>query len=293
MNISLSPEVIFHIGSFGVTNSYFWSIVLILVLIFVIVRTNVKKKEVPSRAQGLLEVLIEGAYGFVRSIAGSDEKTKKVFPLVFTMFIFILAANLATFLPGQAAFSVEKTQGSVPLFRAVMADYSLVFVMTFVTIVITQIVAISVSGPFGYVGKFINLSGFKTLFKSLGKKEVGMSQLAGLIFQAFLDLFLGLMDIVGEAAKVISLSFRLFGNIFAGEVLSAVMFFIGFSVVKFGFIKVSALAASGNIIVASLINLPFMFLGLLTAIVQAFVFSVLTLIFVVMASETEVEEKEA
>jgi F-type H+-transporting ATPase subunit a len=76
------------------------------------------------------------------------------------------------------------------------------------------------------------------------------------------------MNIIGESAKVVSLSFRLFGNIFAGEVLGSVMLFL------FPFF----------------LPLPFMFLGLLTAIVQAFVFSVLTLVFINMASEGASEE---
>ena len=86
--------------------------------------------------------------------------------------------------------------------------------------------------------------------------------------QGLLDLFLGLMDIVGEIAKIISLSFRLFGNIFASEVLIAVALFLA----------------------PFIVPIPLKFLGLLTAIVQAFVFSVLTLVFVNMASEIEEEE---
>ena len=76
------------------------------------------------------------------------------------------------------------------------------------------------------------------------------------------------MDIVGELAKIFSLSFRLFGNIFAGEVLTAVILFLA----------------------PFFVPLPFMFLGLLTAVVQAFVFSILTLIFVTMASEIEEDQ---
>lgn len=264
MNISLSPEIIFYIGSFGISNSFFWSSVLSLSIIAFVLFLNNRLKQVPGRVQGLVEVLILGAYGFVKNVIGSEEKARKVFPLVFTMFIFILLANLATFIPGQSAITLRNGEDFVPLFRAVMADYSLVFVMTIVAIITTQVVAIAVAGPFGYIGRFINLSGFK---KIAGRNMKAGERLAALA-QAFLDFFLGLMDVVGELAKVISLSFRLFGNIFAGEVLGAVMLFLA----------------------PFFLPLPFQFLGLLTAIVQAFVFSVLTLIFISMASEVKAEE---
>ena len=115
--------------------------------------------------------------------------------------------------------------------------------MTLISVITTQIVSIAVLGPFKYVGKFINLKGP-------------------------LDFFLGIMDLVGEIAKVVSLSFRLFGNIFAGEVLTAVILFL----------------------MPFFAPLPFMFLGLLTAVVQAFVFAVLTLVFTSMVVESSAEE---
>jgi len=190
-------------------------------------------------------MLIEGAYDFVVSIVGSDKKAKKVFPLIFTMFFFVFFCNLLTYIPGQSAITLKTAEGAVPLFRAVIADYSLVFMMTITVVIIMQIVAIAVSGPLAYIGKFFN-------------------------FTNPLKFFLGIMDLIGEIAKVISLSFRLFGNIFAGEVLGAVMLFL------FPFVM----------------PLPFMFLGLLTAVVQPFVFSVLTLVFISMASEASDEKEE-
>jgi F-type H+-transporting ATPase subunit a len=223
-------------------------------------------KLVPGRLQGAVELVFEGAYGFVENVIGGEDKARRVFPLVFTMFIFTLVANLATFIPGQAAITIQGSEGVVPLFRAVMADYSLVFVMTIIAVLTTQIVAIIVSGPFGYLGKFINVSGFKkaVIAKAKFKERLGM------LAQGLLDFFLGLMELVGELAKIISLSFRLFGNIFAGEVLTAVMLFLA----------------------PFFLPLPFKFLGLLTAVVQAFVFAVLTLIFITMASEMEVDKED-
>jgi F-type H+-transporting ATPase subunit a len=153
-------------------------------------------------------------------MARDEKRAKRTFPLVFTMFLFILLANLFTFLPGAAAI----TSGDIPLFRAVTSDYGLVFVLTIIALVVVQVVAIVTNGPFGYLKQFIDVS-------------------------SPLNFILGVMNLIGEIAKILSLSFRLFGNMFAAEVLGAVMLFL----------------------MPFFIPLPFMFLGLITAIIQAVV----------------------
>ncbi|HAV10922.1 MAG TPA: hypothetical protein DCX32_00005 [Candidatus Moranbacteria bacterium] len=244
LNISLAPDILFYIGSLPVTNTLIGSFVISVVIIAAMLLVKKRlKKDTPGKFQNLVEFLMSGSYDFVVSIIGSEKKAKKIFPLAFTLFIFILVANLATFIPGQAAVTFNREGESVAIFRAVMADYGMVFVMTMITVILVQIVAIAVHGPFGYMGKFFN-------------------------FKSPLSFFLGLMDIVGELAKIVSLSFRLFGNIFAGEVLGSVMLFLA----------------------PFFVPLPFLFLGLLSAVVQAFVFAVLTVVFVKLASEIEEEE---
>lgn len=243
LNISLSPDILFYIGSFPVSNTFFWSLVVTVFLIFIFVFVAQKMKNVPSGLQNFIELLLEGSYSFVESVIGPGKKAQRIFPLVATMFIFIVVSNLAVFIPGQSAFTFDRSDGPVAIFRSVMSDYGLVLIMTLIAVITTQVVAIAVSGPFKYIGKFLN-------------------------FKSPLKFFLGIMDLIGEIAKIISLSFRLFGNVFAGEVLGMVMLFLA----------------------PFFIPLPFMFLGLLTAVVQAFVFAVLTLVFVSMASELETEE---
>ncbi len=243
LNISIAPEIIFYIKSFPVTNSLIWTLFIsgFLILTTLIIRFSLKM--IPGNLQNCAEVLIEESFAFVKSVIGSEEKAKKVFPLFFTLFIFILTANLFAFIPGQAAVTLKSGDGVISVFRSAMADYGMVLVLTIISVIIAQVVAIMTHGPFGYLGKFIN-------------------------FGSPLKFFLGIMDIVGEVAKVLSLSFRLFGNIFAGEVLGMVMLFL----------------------VPFIAPLPFMFLGVLTAIVQAFVFATLTLVFISLASEIEPDE---
>ncbi|MDX9778646.1 MAG: FoF1 ATP synthase subunit a [Patescibacteria group bacterium] len=245
LNISLAPETLFHIGTLPISNSFFWLMivsVLLIILTFLFYR-NLKMR--PGGIQSFMEMLLEGAYGFVEETVGDKKKTKRVFPLVFTMFFFVLICNLLTFIPGQSAVTIQTADGIAPLFRSIIADYGLVFMMTMISVLITQIVAIAVAGPLGYIGRFLN-------------------------FKSPLGFFLGIMDLIGELAKVMSLSFRLFGNMFAGEVLTAVMLFLA----------------------PFFLPLPFAFLGLLTAVVQPFVFAVLTLVFISMAS-TATEEAQA
>jgi len=235
LHVSLAPEVLFTLGSFPITNTELWQIFLSFILIIGALYIYFSKKMVPGGFQNFVELMIESGYDLVKSMMGNDEKkAKRTFPLVFTMFLFILLANLFTFLPGAGAI----TSDDVPLFRAVTSDYGLVFVLTMVTVVIVQIVAIITNGPFGYLKQFIDFSGP-------------------------LNFMLGLLNLIGELAKILSLSFRLFGNMFAAEVLGAVMLFLS----------------------PYFIPLPFLFLGLITAVIQAVVFSLLTTIFIAMASE--------
>ncbi len=242
LHVSLAPEIIFSLGTFPITNTELWQFSLSLVLIFGALYIAKNKKMIPGGFQNFVELLIENGYEVVLSMMARDEKrAKRTFPLVFTMFLFILLANLFTFLPGAGAI----TSGDIPLFRAVTSDYGLVFVLTIIALVVVQVVAIVTNGPFGYLKQFIDVS-------------------------SPLNFILGIMNLIGEIAKILSLSFRLFGNMFAAEVLGAVMLFL----------------------MPFFIPLPFMFLGLITAVIQAVVFALLTTIFIAMASELP-EEKRA
>ena len=242
LEISLSPEAVFHLGSFPVTNSFLLMVGVTLFLIVCAVVLSRTLKLVPKGFQNGAEMIFESALDFIDTIMNDEKKTRKVFPFVFSLFIFILIANLVNFIPGQAALTINEGGKFVPVLRGVMADYGMVFVLTMISFITVQIVGVAICGPFGYLGKFLN-------------------------FKNPLNFFVGFLELIGEFAKILSLSFRLFGNIFAGEVLMSVFLFL------FPF----------------LLPLPFMFLELITAVIQAFVFAVLTLVFIKMAGETAEE----
>jgi F-type H+-transporting ATPase subunit a len=258
LDISLSPKILFYIGDFPISNSFLWMIIVTLIVIIGTLLARYRFKQVPGRLQAAFEILIEGSYSFVASIMGDNDYTKRVFPLAFTLFIFILVSNLIVFLPGQGLVTFDGVDGTVPFARAVMADYGVVIVLTMITVITVQIVAVVSNGPLRYIGRFFNFS------KSPESKGIGG------FMERILNFFLGIMDLIGELAKVVSLSFRLFGNVFAGEVLGAVILSL----------------------MPWFVPLPFQLLGLLTAVVQAFVFAVLTLVFISLALKSG-EEIEA
>jgi F-type H+-transporting ATPase subunit a len=219
-------------------------------------------KPIPGKLQNIFEVIIDILYDFAHSVIGDEKKTKKVFPLFLALFIFILSANLLPYLfPGQSAITINNGSQKVPLFRSIMSDYGIVLMLSLSVVIITQIAALAAHGPLRYIGNFINLDGVIKFIKFLIKGKFRI----GVLMQGLLDLFLGVMDILSEGMKVVSLSFRLFGNIFTGEILTAVILAL----------------------MPYFLPLPFMFLGLLSAVIQAFVFAMLTLISIGMATEAE------
>lgn len=257
MNISLAAEPIFHLGTFPVTNSLLVAVVLMVgfaVLAWVFHRR--KLAEVPTGFQNVIETVVEGSLQFVESVTGSRPTAERFFPLVATIFFFILLSNWFGLLPGVGSIGVHETieghQVLVPLFRSASADLNTTLAIAVVSVLGTQIFGVVVLGFFKHAGKFINL-GF------LKPKHFN--------FQSVTFFFVGLLELVSEVAKMVSFSFRLFGNIFAGEVLLIVV----------------------ATLVPYLAPLPFMFLEIFVGLVQALVFSLLTLVFLTIATAEHAE----
>jgi len=237
MNISLAPETLFTIAGFDVTNAFLVVMLISVLLILAFGSVTRKLKAVPKGLQLWLELFVMEGYKFVRDIAGSKETADKMFPFIMTMFLFFLVSNFLPFIPGIGAITFHE----VPIYRTATSDYSLAFSMAVLSVILMQVVAIVTGGIWTYFTKFFNLSG------PWGMKPI--------------NFFIGIMDIISEIAKIISLSFRLFGNLFAGEVLGAVV----------------------SSLLPIIAPVPFALLGVLTAFIQAAVFSILVLIFMSMS----------
>jgi len=242
--ISLRAETLFYIGPFPVTNALALS--ALVFILFVAIAFSLRKRitMIPGRIQNVAEVVVEGALGIMDTVLGDRRKSEKYFPLVFTVFIFILCSNWLGLLPGVGSLIVTNPEGTIPLFRSPASDLN--FTLALALIAIT----------------FVNIA---------SSRAIGLRQRAKAFFnfKGPIDFFVGILEIVSEFAKIISLSFRLFGNVFAGEVLLAIMAFL----------------------VPYVIPLPFLFLEIFVGTIQAFIFAMLTTVFVGMALAGHGEEE--
>lgn len=245
LDISLRAQQIFHIGSFPVTNALLLSTVVLVLLAILAITLRPRLKMVPGMVQNAFEMLVEGALGIMDSVLGDRRQSEKYFPLVFTVFLFILCSNWLGLLPGVGSFVVNNTtSGTVPLLRSPASDLN--FTLALALIAMTFVNAASAVA----VGFWHRLSVFFN-------------------FKSPVDFFIGILELVSEFGKIISLSFRLFGNVFAGEVLLAIMAFL----------------------VPYVLPLPFMFLEIFVGFIQAFIFGMLITVFVGMSLAHGAEEE--
>ncbi|MBP9694813.1 MAG: F0F1 ATP synthase subunit A [Candidatus Magasanikbacteria bacterium] len=245
---SFSPDTIASIGSFHITNTMI-NVWLALIIFFVFGMVLRKKVHVrPSRLQNSCEYFLESLFHYLDQVTGSRESTIKFFPVVGTVFFFILLSNWLGLLPGTGSITVDHA----PLFRPANTDLNLTVAMALVSVISSHIFAFATIGFFSHANKFVQLG---TIVKSLKKGPVA-------IFQALVEFMVGIIEIVGEMAKVMSLSLRLFGNIFAGEVLISVI----------------------GSLVSLLVPTPFMILEVLVGLIQASVFAILTTVYLTVAT---------
>jgi len=207
--LPITSQTVFSIGGFPVVNSFLT--IILVVIIFIIFGYIVTKKFSlrPKRFQMVVEALYEMMVSLVDSITGSRIHSEKIFPVVGALIVYISFANLIVFIPGLTSI----TYHGIDVFRAPMSDYNTTFGLAFAMVVSIQFISIREHGIAGYFGRFFQ---FKRLYHGMrnGFGDFGM---------AIVDFLMGLLEIVSEIAKIISLSFRLFGNIFAGEILSVII----------------------------------------------------------------------
>jgi F-type H+-transporting ATPase subunit a len=240
--VSLAAEKVFHLGPLPITNSLLatWVVMVILVIGAIILNRKIKKDR-PGGFQNLVEMIFEAALGLMDSVTQDRKQSMKFFPFVFTFFILIICGNWFGLLPGVGTVGFhEISEGKelfVPLLRGSAADLNFTLALAAISVVATQVIAVFTLGFVKHIKKYVN---FKNPI--LG--------------------FVGALEIISEFAKILSFSFRLFGNIFAGEVLLIVI----------------------GLIIPYLIPIPFLFLELFVGFIQAFIFAVLTLVFLKIAT---------
>jgi len=241
--ISLKPEIITTIGGFSVTNTIGSTLLTDLVIIAVVFFLNRFLALNPGRLQNIIESVIEYFHELTAQVAG--DRVEAIFPWFISFFIFIFISNIMGLFPGFETMQVlEKGTGEyIPLLRTATSDLNVTVALAVVSVTATHILSIRHIGVFNYLKRFFSFNPF--------------------------FMFVGVLEMVGEGTKLVSLSFRLFGNIFAGAVvLSTVSTLMTYS--------------------AFLGPLPFMALEMIVALIQALVFAMLTMIF--MSIMTTVHE---
>jgi F-type H+-transporting ATPase subunit a len=260
--ITLFAEPVFQLGELPVTNSLINSVVVVVFLSLFFVWAGNKVRKVPRGIQNFMEMILEGALNFSDSITGDRKKSEKFLPIVLGLFLFILINNWLGIFPGIGTVgNIQEHDGHpvfIPFFRGGTADLNTTLALAAVTVLFTHVMGVLAVGAWSYINRFINLEAFLEIPKKF-------SQDKSIILVNPIKAFVGLIEIVGEIAKVASLSFRLFGNVFAGEVLLASMMAL----------------------IAFFVPIPFMFLEILVGFIQALVFAVLILVFMTMATAEE------
>ncbi len=256
-------EPIAEVFGFIVTNTLLTSwIVTIFIIIFVFV-LNRNIKQNPGRLQNAFEMIVEKFLEIFDSLTGSRKQSFKFFPLVFAFFIFILFNNMVGVFPGVGSVGQIISSGGekyfIPYIKSATADLNATLAFALIAVIASHIIGVFAIGKWNYINKFINLNALIEIPKKALKEPT-------ILMINPIKIFTGFIEIISEIAKVASLSFRLFGNIFAGKILLAFMA----GVFAFG------------------LPLPFMFMELLVGFMQAFIFSLLVLAYLVtMTSVTE------
>jgi F-type H+-transporting ATPase subunit a len=263
---TLFAEPIFSIGNFTVTNSLINSWIVLLMVIIFAFSLKGRIKKIPGKLQNGLEMIMEWFLGIFDDVTGSRKKSLQFLPFILTFFFFILLNNWLGLLPGVGSVGkVVSEHGEnvfIPFLRGATADLNTTLALATVGLVVVHICGNISIGVWHYFNKFINLKAFLEIPKKVIKNPA-------ILLINPIKAFVGIVELIGEVAKIASLSFRLFGNIFAGEVLLAAM----------------------SAICAFLLPLPFMALEIIVGLIQALIFSVLILIYMSISTTPETEEE--
>ncbi len=259
---TLYAEPVFEVGSFQVTNSLInsWVVVILLVIFSVVLRKKIAR--IPKGIQNAFEIVIEGALNMADQVTGDRAKSKRIFPFVFAIFIFILLNNWLGLLPGIGSIGfIEESAGHsafIPYFRGGTADLNTTLALALFAVIGSNFFGILSVGVFRHFNKFVNVGVLAQIPGKIRKDPT-------VIFINPIKFFVGIIEIIGEVAKIASLSFRLFGNIFAGEVLLS---------------SIAVIFAFG-------LPIPFIFLEVIVGIIQALIFAMLMLVYFTIASTAE------
>ena len=242
IHITLSAETLTQLWGLPITNTLLtsWGVIFLLAVFAFVVGRNIRL--VPGKVQTLVEMLFGFVLEYMEGVLESRRMAERFFPLIMTLFLFIFAANLLEFTPGIGSIGIfHPTTGPgqaefVPLFRSVNTDLNVTLALAIISFLVIEVTGVLVIGALKYAGKFVNV-------------------------KSVLGFLIGIIEFFSEIARLVSFSFRLFGNIFAGEVLILVISFF----------------------VPVFLPVPLMLFEVFVGFIQAAIFSLLTLFFIKIA----------
>jgi F-type H+-transporting ATPase subunit a len=255
----LPAEVVFHIFGFPIANSVIAAWVTIVVLVGISYAATRKVKLIPSRLQAFLESILGWLYDFCKEVAG-EENGRRFFPIVTTIFLFVIANAWLGLVPGYGSIHVIGAEGEhVHLLRPANTDINVPLAIALMSFIFVEYFGIRSLGGLRYLSKFVNVGGFFRGMRQLfsGKPKAGMSEM----FTGVISIFVGMLEALSEFIRIVSFTFRLFGNMTAGEILLLIVMFL----------------------VPWVVALPFYGLEILVGFVQALIFGGLTLVFLTIA----------
>lgn len=244
--IEIAAEKLFYFMGFPITNTLLmsWVVVIFLITLSQLISRNIRK--VPEMLQNIAESGAEALLNMMEGVLHSREKAEKFFPLIATIFTLILVSNWFGIIPGVGSIGFHEMHDGVttlvPLLRSSASDLNFTLSIAVLSVLLLNVYAIRELGLKVHISKFFN-------------------------FKNPVLFFVGLLELVSEFAKIVSFSFRLFGNIFAGEVLLIITGFLA----------------------PFLAPIPFLMLEIFVGFVQALVFAMLTLVFLSIAVEEHAE----
>ena len=242
IHVAIAAEKLGELFGLPVTNTLLmsWIVVALLAGFALIFRSGIRM--IPGRFQTLLEWMFGGIYDYIADTLESRDMARRFFPLLVTIFLFIFTANILEFTPGIGSigfFHPSTSSGQVeftPLLRSMNTDLNMTFALALISFFVIEITGMLAIGFYKYSSKFIN-------------------------FSSAMGFAVGIIELFSEIARLISFSFRLFGNIFAGEVLILVIAYF----------------------VPYFLPVPFMAFEVFVGFIQAAIFSLLTLFFIKLA----------
>ena len=243
IKVMLAPEHVGNFLGFPITNTLLmsWTVIVVLALLAFLVGGRVRMT--PGRLQTLLEWMFGYVYDYITETLESRQMARRFFPLLTTTFLFIFAANMIEFIPGVGSigfFHPSTVSGQaaefVPLFRSTNTDLNVTLALAIISFLVIEVTGVLTVGALKYGGKFLNL-------------------------RSPLQFVIGIIEFFSELARLVAFSFRLFGNIFAGEVLIGVAIYFA----------------------PYLGPVPFMAFEVFVGFIQAAIFSLLTLFFIKIA----------